>query len=841
MQKRTVLKVGRMHCAGCVNSIQRFVSRLDGVNKVEVNLANERAVLEYDSTKISLDVIEKTIEDIGYEVVYEKILLTIEGISDSSDAQRLEQNISRIEGIKSVSVNYGSSQINVEYNPALVSVTDIRKSIAEHGYNVLGETEQINAHDIEAKKLRNLFFIGIIFTIPAVLFSYPEVFGFMPLSGTNAAAYLAFAAASIVQFVIGSRFYAGALRIAKMKSANMDTLVVLGTTAAYVFSAFNTFPTASWHHIYYDASSLVITFIILGKYLELKTKGKTSSIIRKILELQPKTAKVRKGDVVDGNANEEIVVPVELIQSGDIIVVRPGERMPVDSVVVQGESTVDESMVTGESRPIHKKVGDSIVGGTINKESVLFVKATNVGANSFLSQVVRLVEDAMGKKPAIQKLVDKVAGYFAYAVMIIALATFGVWYFGIAPGIASAAIIPAVAILVVACPCALGLATPTAIMVGMGKSASNGVIFKSGDAIEMLSKVSVVIFDKTGTLTRGKPVVTDVIEIEQQVITAASNGETESNDGTNVLLLAASAENYSEHPLAKAIVEYAKNRGLEPKDVVDFEATPGRGVTAKYKNNNNGTTTTIIRVGSPDFIKSAANTSSGNIIIQPYKVIIDRLQDEGKTVVVVSSDDKLVGVIGLLDTPKPGAEEAIAKLQSRGIETVMLTGDNKRTAEEIANIVGIKKVFADVLPSDKVDVIKKIQQQGNEEKSKGGKKKAASAVVAMVGDGINDAPALVAADVGIAIGSGTDLAIEAGGVVLIRDDLRDVASAIEIAKKTVSKIRQNLAYAFLYNAILIPVAAMGLLYPALAGLAMATSSVSVTLSSLALKRQISKK
>ncbi|HEX2557882.1 MAG TPA: heavy metal translocating P-type ATPase [Nitrososphaera sp.] len=791
--RRTLLKVGGMHCAGCVNSIQRYVSALQGVSKVEVNLANERAVVEYDPSKIKVDAIEKAIKEAGYRVVYEKVILGIEGITDSSDAQRLEQSIGQMEGVRAVSVNYGSSQASVEYNPVLASLADIRKKIADSGYSVSSEAAQASAQDIEARKLRTLFFIGLVFTVPVVLFSYPEVFRFVPLAGTDAAAYIAFAAASIVQFIPGSRFYAGAFRIARLKSANMDTLVVLGTTTAYAFSALHTFPSPSWHSIYYDASALVITFIILGKYLEIKTKGRTSSIIRKMLELQPRAARVKKGD------GTEVETPIELIQSGDIIIARPGERIPVDSVVVQGESAVDESMVNGESIPAHKKAGDRVIGGTVNTEGMLLVKATKVGADSFLSQVVRLVEDAMGKKPAMQKMVDRVAGYFAYAVMIIAAATFVGWYL-LAPGDLGSAIIPAVAILVVACPCALGLATPTAIMVGMGKGASNGVIFKSGDSIETLSKVSVAVFDKTGTLTTGRPSVTDIVQL-QEVLPAA--GSVQAGE-QQVLELAATAEQWSEHPLAKAIVARAKSNNIQPKDVDDFQATPGLGVTAAYRG-------TKIRVGSPGFID--ANSSAD---------IVDKMQREGKTVVLVSVDSRVVGAIGLLDTPKQGAMEAIAELKSLGIEPVMLTGDNMMTAKEIARMVGIERVFAGVLPSGKVDVVKKLQQEGNK--------------VAMIGDGINDAPALTAADVGIAIGSGTDLAVEAGNVVLIRDDIRDVVSSVRIARKIVSKIRQNLIYAFAYNVVLIPVAAVGLLYPALAGLAMAASSVSVTASSLALRR-----
>ena len=792
-QKRTLLKIGGMHCAGCVNSIQRHVSTIEGVSKVEVNLVSEKAAVEYDPARVGIDEIEKAVRDVGYKVVYENISLKVEGITDSSDAQHLEQGLAKMEGVRTASVNYGSMQVDISYNSALLSLADIRKKIADYGYSVLSETAQESAYDIEARKLYRLFIMAAAFAVPVVLYSYPEFFG-IPLAGTNIAAYIAFAGASVVQFAAGGRFYSGALRIARRRSANMDTLVVLGTTAAYVFSAYNTFPEPMWHGIYYDASALVVTSILLGKYLELKTKGKTSAVIRKMLELQPKAARVKKSD---GN---EIETPIELIQPGDIVIVRPGEKIPVDSAVMQGESAVDESMVTGESAPVHKKPGDGAIGGTVNREGMLLVKATKVGADSFLSQVVKLVEEATGKKPAMQKLVDKVAGYFAYAVMAAALGTFGAWYF--AAG-AESAIIPAVAILVVACPCALGLATPTAIMVGMSKGAANGVMFKSGSAIETLSKIKVVVFDKTGTLTAGRPQVTDVVALKQAV---SAGGSTHAD--VDVLALATAAENYSEHPLAKAIVAHAHGLGIEPGDISDFQSTPGKGVMAVLGS-------VKIRAGTAEFLESAG-VKAGPSILEA-----EMLQAQGKTAVIISADGEAVGVIGLLDAPRPEAREAITALKALGIEPVMVTGDNIKTAEQIARLVGIERVHAGVLPSGKVDAVNALKKYG---------------AVAMVGDGINDAPALTAADVGTAVGSGTDLAIEAGSVVLVRNDVRDVVAAIEIAKKTVGKIKQNLAYAFLYNIVLVPVAAAGLLYPALAGLAMAASSVSVTASSLALKR-----
>lgn len=793
--KRTAIKIGGMHCAGCVNSIQNFVSELDGVKKCEVNLASEKAVIEFDPKSVDLNAIENAVEEAGYKVVYEKLTLKVSGITDSSDADNLERHLKEIEGIKYASVNYGNSQVLVEYNQALLSLSDIRQFINKSGYQILSEDLSASAEQIEAKKLKKLFAIGVVFTIPIMLLGYPEYMPFVPLAGTSLAAYIMFVCASIVQFVTGSRFYIGAYRIAKMRSANMDTLVVIGTTTAYLFSVANTFPEPTWHNIYYDAAAVVVTFIILGKYLENKTKGKASSAIKKMLELQPKTARIKK----DG---QEVEVPIEQIKVDDLIVVRPGEKIPVDSIVVEGHSAVDESMITGESMPVEKKVGDIVIGSTVNKEGALFVRAIKVGSDTVLSQIVKLVEDAMGRKPPMQRLVDKIAGYFAFVVIAVAVGTFLAWYFlsPVGPHLLATALIPAVAILVVACPCALGLATPTAIMVGMGKSAQNGVLFKSGEALETLGKIQVAVFDKTGTLTEGKPQVTDIIPVESDY-----------NDSTKnkILEIAATAENNSEHPLAKSIVQKAKEVGIKIGETSDFIAVPGKGVNAEYQG-------VRITVGSMGLMKDEG------VEIKDVEKIIADLQNQGKTAIVVAADKKTLGVIALLDTPKSSAKEAVNLLKKNHIQVIMLTGDNERTAATIAKELEVDRVIANVLPHEKVNVIKKLQEEGKK--------------VAMVGDGINDAAALTQSDAGIAIGSGTDIAIEAGKVVLIRNDLRDVAVAIKISKKTISKIRQNLFYAFVYNAALIPVAGLGLLYPALAGLAMASSSVSVTSSSLLLKR-----
>lgn len=786
--RQTVLKIGGMHCAGCVNSIQDHVSKLDGVDRFEVNLASQKASLEFDPDLVDLSKIEDAVRAAGYSVLYEKLTMKVGGITDSSDASNLEKRLQSVEGINNASANYGNSQIIIQYNSALIGLSDIRRFLAKSGYQILSEDLSASAEAIEAKKLKKLFAVGLAFTVPIILLGMPEL-ALIPVFGITHSAYVLFLCASIVQFVGGSRFYVGAYRIARLRSANMDTLVVMGTTAAYLFSAYNTFPTPVWHNLYYDAGATVITFILLGKYLENKTKGKASSVIKKMLELSPKTAKVKRDE-------EEIEVPIELIRPGDVIIVRPGEKIPVDSIVLEGSSAVDESAITGESIPAGKKAGDTVIGGTINKEGILQIRAEKVGNDTVLSQIVRLVEDAMGKKPPMQKMVDKIAGYFAFIVMAVAAGTFFAWYFFSIPGEHHFAmsLIPAVAILVVACPCALGLATPTAVMVGMGKGAQNGVLFKSGEALEALSRINVMVFDKTGTLTGGKPQVTDIISLDPAF------------DEKKILELAAAAEKNSEHPLGKAILQKANENKIAVHDASGFVVSPGRGIIAEYGNSK-------ILVGSKKFLADEGLESETDAT---------QLQLQGKTSIMVGVGKKPVGIIGILDVPRKEAADVVKTLHRMKISVVMLTGDNQRTADTVAKEIGISTVIADILPHQKADEIRKLQGGGNK--------------VAMVGDGINDAAALAVSDVGIAVSGGTDIAIEAGKIVLLRNDLTDVVSAIEISKKTVGKIKQNLFYAFAYNVALIPVAGLGLLYPTIAGMAMAASSVSVTGSSLLLKR-----
>lgn len=789
---KTVLKIGGMTCAGCVNAIQNKLLDTRGVTKCEVNLGAEKAILEYDPTQTDVSRLEKAIDDAGYRVVYDKINVKISGLADASDASGLEHKLSTKTGIRKASVNYGNAQAVVEFNPSLLSTSDIKTIIKNSDYEIISEEIQESPEEIEAKKTKSLFIIGLILSIPVVLLGHHGIHNLsIHLMDQTWAVYLSFACASVIQIWIGKRFYKGAYKMAKMRSANMDTLIVLGTVTAYVFSLANTFPKPVWENIHYEAAVMVIVFILLGKYLENKTKGKASSTIRKLLELQPKMAKVRK----DG---KEVDTPIELLQKGDIIIVYPGQKIPVDSRVIEGNSAVNESMVTGESMPVTKKPGSFVIGGTINQEGALVIEAAKVGQETFLSQIVELVEDAMGKKPPMQQLVDRVAGRFAFIVIGIAFATFLSWYFIGVPFAIMTAIIPTVAVLVVACPCALGLATPTAVMVGMGMAAQNGVIFKGGQSLESLGKITTIVFDKTGTLTQGKPTVTDIISIDPQ-----------SYSEKQIMEIAATAERKSEHPLARSIIQKARDSNITIGEPSLFIAVPGKGVKAKINEQR-------IMVGSTGMC-----TKEG-IEISKIKEIIIKLQNEGKTISIVVADRNPVGILALSDTPKPSAKKAIEQIYKKNIEVIMLTGDNEQTALAIARELGIKKIVANLLPSDKVEAISKIQKEGK--------------IVAMVGDGINDAPALTKADVGIAIDTGTDIAVEAGGIVLIRDNLTDVVSAIEISRKTLSKIKQNLVYAFVYNIALVPVAAFGLLYPALAGIAMAASSVSVTGSSLSLKR-----
>ncbi|MDE1867692.1 MAG: heavy metal translocating P-type ATPase, partial [Thaumarchaeota archaeon] len=652
--KKAVLKIGGMHCSGCVSSIQQSVLHLRGVEKCEVNLLSEKAVIEYDPEQSGVDSIEDSICKMGYRVIYYDATFVLSGLADLSDAHMLESELDKVDGVKQVSVNYGNSHLSLRYNPEIISLGDLRQKISHLHYTIVSEDLTVSSEHVESANLKKYFLVSLALAIPVILYSYPEVFKIIPFSKSDLAAYIMFGCATIIQFGAGSRFYLGAYRIAKLHSANMDTLVVTGTTAAYLFSATNLFPTPNWQHFAFDASSVVITFILLGKYLENKTKAITSGTIRKLLEIQPRTATVRRDGI-------EVEVSVDDIRQDEVILVKPGLRVPTDGTVIDGNSSVDESMITGEYLPVRKKVGDSAIGGTINKDGILVIKAVKVGQDTLLSQIVRMVEDSISTKPPIQRLVDLVAGRFAFAVMAVSAVTFFLWLeFGL--GNIHLALIPAVSILVVACPCALGLATPTAIMVGVGKGAHNGILFKKSETFEILDKVSVVVFDKTGTLTHGELSVTDVIPLD-------------STTESQIIVTAASIERYSEHPIGLGIVKNSKEVGVTLYDVCDFLSSPGLGASGKVGENN-------VLVGSVQFVEQKG------VDLEDSKSIIKKIQEESKTVVAVCINLKPVGLIALQDTPRSESGAVVDVLRKKGIWPVMLTGDNEITARAIGAKIG---------------------------------------------------------------------------------------------------------------------------------------------------------
>jgi P-type Cu+ transporter len=663
----------------------------------------------------------------------------------------------------------------------------------------------------ELRKLKRYVAISIALTIPIVVLSLPHMFPaqfghLLPMEIMNYTNYVMLALATPLQFWIGWRFYRGLWDGIKAKASNMDTLIAIGTTAAYLYSAVVTiapgyFPFES---VYFETAAIIITLILIGRLLETRTKEKASDAVRKLLDLQPKMAKVVRRE---GNAEVEVEIPIEQVQEGDVMVVRPGERIPTDGIVIDGLSSVDESAVTGESIPVDKKKGDQVIGATINLSGLLKVKATKVGQDTVLSQIVTLVEEARTGKAQMQRLADQVAKYFVPAVLAVAIGVGLGWYLVGDIGI-TFSLLAFVSVIIIACPCALGIATPAALMMGAGKGAENGILFKGGEYLEIAKKVTTIVFDKTGTLTKGKPSVTDIIELSNEL------------NETELLRLAAIAESGSEHPLGQAVVNYAKEKGIVVPNPDSFEAISGHGLKARYADHT-------ILIGNRKLM------DDGHIPVT--ETIDSRLKDleiEGKTAVLVAIDDKLAGIIGIADTIKENAKETIDSLKSMGIEVVMLTGDNERTAKAVASKLGISRVIAQVLPQQKEEVISKLKAEGK--------------VVAMVGDGINDAPALATADLGIAIGSGTDVAKETGGIILIKDDIKDVVTALDLGRKTVSKIKQNLFWAFAYNTGLIPIAGGVLVpflgvgifgwLPMLAGVAMAMSSVTVVGNSILLGR-----
>ncbi|NLD67032.1 MAG: copper-translocating P-type ATPase [Crenarchaeota archaeon] len=798
--KRIVLNISGMSCINCVRAIEKSLSNLNGVISAKVNLTTEKAVIDFDPTILDQKTIEKTIVDIGYQVIHDQLSLQIGGMTCINCAKSIEKALRSKEGIYEAIVNFAAEKVNVEYNSEQISVAGIKKVIQDVGYEII-EPKQGISEDAESlarkrhiRQIKMLLAASIALTIPIMILMW---FPPLPMEQNN---FVMFLLATPVQFIVGWTFYVGAYRGLKNKTANMDTLIVMGTSAAWIYSTAVTFMPSVFMNamVFFDTSAMIMTFILTGKLLDAIAKGRTSEAIRKIMGLRAKVARVIRD-------NEEMEIPVEDVRVGDIVIVRPAEKIPVDGVVIDGYSAVDEKVITGESIPVEKQKGDQVVGATINKTGMLKFEATKVGKDTFLAQITKMVEDATSSKAPIQRLADIAAGYFVPTIILIATVSTLLWYFILnADLIFSLKVF--IAVLVVACPCALGLATPTAIMVGVGKGAENGILIKSGEALETINKLKTVVFDKTGTLTKGEPEVTDILTTQKSKPVSAEQ----------LLKFAAVAEKNSEHPLGEAIVRKALENGIKIDDPEFFNAIPGQGVEVKNEENT-------ILLGNRRLMENS------HIEISEFEEKMTKFEEEGKTAILIAVNGKIAGLIAVADTLKEHSKKAVASLKQMGLEVIMLSGDNEKTAKAIANQAGIDQVLAEVLPSEKAKQIKLLQTQGK--------------VVAMVGDGINDAPALAQADVGIAVGSGTDVAVETGDIVLIRNDLRDVAIAFQLGNATMRKVKQNLFWAFFYNVALVPLAAgafypiLGVLFdPVYAAIAMATSSVTVVTNASLLKR-----
>jgi len=807
--QRIDLPIAGMSCASCALKIEKGLASVEGVSKATVNFAAEKATVVFHPEETDLSHLIDKVKDLGYDAKSEKVLLPIQGMTCASCVNKVQKALNAVKGVVHADVNFAIERASVEYIPEEVTVRGLKKAVEQAGYQVLEvreedivEKERL-AREAELSRLKLKFILGAILLAPILFLMYgspllekwfglPQKINF----------FLQFLLATPVQFWAGWRFYVGFWKATKHKTSDMNTLIAVGTSAAYLYSLMVTFVPhrimvkGLMLDVYFDTSAAIIVLILLGRFLEARAKGKTSEAIKKLIGLQPKTARVlRNGDEAD--------IPAEEVILGDMIIVRPGEKIPVDGVVREGYSSVDESMVTGESLPVEKKTGDSVIGATMNKKGSFKFEATKVGKDTVLSQIVRLVQEAQGSKPPIARMVDVIASYFVPVVISIAIVTFIVWYLlGPHPAL-TYAFLNFVAVLIIACPCALGLATPTSIMVGTGKGAENGILIRGAEALEIAHQLNTIVLDKTGTLTKGEPSVTDVTESERF-------------NRKEILTLAASAEKGSEHPLGDAIVRKAREENLSLLSSKDFEAIAGHGIEATLDSKR-------ILLGNMRLMEER------KVFLNGFSEKAEQLSNEGKTPMFLAVEGEIAGIIAVADTLKENSKKAVEALHRMGLEVVMLTGDNHRTAQAIANQIGVDRVLAEVLPEMKAEEIRRLQSEGKK--------------VGMVGDGINDAPALAQADVGIAIGTGTDVAIESSDITLIGGDLRGVVTAIALSDATIRNIKQNLFWAFAYNTILIPVAA-GVLFPffgillnpIFAAGAMAISSVTVVSNALRLRR-----
>lgn len=798
-REEATLQISGMTCTACAASIEKGISKMDGVEEANVNFALERTTVVYDPIKTNVEDFEKKVEDLGYHVIHQKTDFDISGMTCAACATKIEKRLGKMDGVSRANVNFALETIAVEYDDSQVQTADMTAAVKKLGYELIPKQsgqEKMDHKESEIKKQNKLFIFSAILTLPLLwtMVAHFEFLSFIYLPEFLMNPWVQLVLATPVQFIVGAQFYKGAYTSLKNKSANMDVLVALGTSAAYFYSIYLSIKwmqagSVGEPELYFEAAAVIITLIVLGKLFEVRAKGKTSQAIQKLLGLQAKTARVLRDGVEQEIAVEEVI-------AGDTVIVKPGEKIPVDGEILEGQSAVDESMLTGESIPVDKVAGDTVIGATINSNGSLQVTATNVGKNSALAQIVKVVEEAQGSKADIQRMADRISSVFVPIVVGVALVTFFIWYFAVTPGDFGAALIPTISILVIACPCALGLATPTSIMAGSGRAAEMGVLFKGGEHLENTQSIDTVVLDKTGTVTKGEPTLTDIFV-------------TGGFDEREVLQLVGTAENQSEHPLAQAIVKGVQEHNINLLETDHFEALPGFGIRAGVNNK-------VILAGTRKLMREQ------NVDIADIEITMEKMENEGKTAMLIAIDNELAGIIAVADTVKDTSKEAISRMQNLGLEVIILTGDNQRTADAIAREVGVSHVIAEVLPEEKSEQIRMLQEAGKK--------------VAMVGDGINDAPALAMANVGMAVGTGTDIAIEAADITLMRGDLNSVADSFIMSRKTMKNIKENLFFAFIYNTIGIPIAAIGLLAPWVAGAAMAFSSVSVVLNALRLQK-----